>query len=438
MKLTFSIPPLAFVAPHLEASNHTARSEPGLLPAFRIMLALQLLVTLLSGIAVALRRLEPLQVPFWISVLTLVVLLIYLSWSSVQRWLGRAFLPVALAVAIALPLIDRLLFLRNWLERTQRPFPEELVNALGWRGAIWLLIPLVLLAWQYDFRRVLWVSGALIIGDWTLLTRSFDFSHAIYVSIFGIVVGEGITFVVVGYIVTRIMDAQRRQRRALAEANQQLTHYAATIEQLATSRERNRLARELHDTLAHTLSALAVQLEAVDTAWHETPAEAHTLLVKSLAQTRSGLMEARRALHALRASPLEDLGLVLAIRTVAEATAARIGASLQLDLPESLDSLSPDVEQGLYRIAQEALNNVAKHAAARQITVTLCQSTATLSLTVADDGQGFDAAALGTEQGFGLRGMQERATLMGATLQVTSARGVGTTVTVRFPKGVHE
>lgn len=437
MKLTFSIPPLAFVAPHLEASNHTARSEPGLLPAFRIMLALQLLVTLLSGIAVALRRLEPLQLPFWVSGLTLLVLLIYLSWPVVQRWLGRAFLPVALAVAIALPLIDRLLFLRNWLERTQRPFPEELVNALGWRGAIWLLIPLVLLAWQYDFRRVLWVSGALIIGDWTLLTKSFDFSHAIYVSIFGIVVGEGITFVVVGYIVTRIMDAQRRQRRALAEANQQLTHYAATIEQLATSRERNRLARELHDTLAHTLSALAVQLEAVDTAWHETPAEAHTLLVKSLAQTRSGLMEARRSLHALRASPLEDLGLVLAIRTVAEATAVRTGALLQLVLSEAPDNLPPDVEQGLYRIAQEALNNVAKHAAARQITVTLCQSAATLSLTVADDGQGFDAA-LGTEQGFGLRGMQERATLMGATLQVTSARGMGTTVTVRFPKGVHE
>jgi signal transduction histidine kinase len=292
-----------------------------------------------------------------------------------------------------------------------------------------------LIAWQYDFRRLLLVSGVIVLLDWSLLTGFWGLRHPYYLSIVGIVLGEGITFLVVGYMFSRMMVAQRRQRQELAEANRHLTRYAAAIEQLATSRERNRLARELHDTLAHSLSALAVQLEAVDAAWEETPAEARTLLVKSLALTRSGLTEARRSLQALRASPLEDLGLALAVRALAESTAARIGATLTLALPEAVENLPPDVEQGFYRIAQEALNNVTKHAAARHLMVVLQQNNGATDLTITDDGQGFAWAAAEMKAGYGLRGMQERAALMGAAFHVTSAPDQGTTVNVSVQNG---
>ncbi|MBK9093327.1 MAG: hypothetical protein IPM84_11205 [Anaerolineae bacterium] len=96
----------------------------------------------------------------------------------------------------------------------------------------------------------------------------------------------------------------------------------------------------LHDTLSHTLSSLAVQLEAVDSVWTEAPDQAHSLLIKSIANTRGGLAESRRALHALRASPLEDLGLGLALRNLAESAAKRAGLALTADLPKQIEGLA--------------------------------------------------------------------------------------------------
>jgi len=204
--------------------------------------------------------------------------------------------------------------------------------------------------------------------------------------------------------------------------------YAATLEQLTTSRERNRLARELHDTLAHSLSAMAVQLEAADALWDSAPDEAHARLARSLDTTRDGLAETRRALQALRASPLDDLGLGLAIRALGESAAARNRLAVEVQTPEIDERLSPAIEQCVYRVAQEALENVTRHAAAQRVTVTLAAQGSRVILTVADDGQGFDADAALAEDRFGLRGMRERAELVGGAFQVTSAPGQGTTV----------
>jgi signal transduction histidine kinase len=207
-----------------------------------------------------------------------------------------------------------------------------------------------------------------------------------------------------------------------------LAHYSATLEQLAISRERNRLARELHDTLAHTLSSLAVQLEAVRSLWERDPAGARALLDTSLAATRGGLGEARRALQALRAAPLEDLGLPLALRRLAEAAAERAGIALDLRLPERDPELPPDVEQCVYRVAQEALENVVRHAQASQVAVHLEQDGRQVTLLVRDDGQGFDSAQLNGDQRFGLQGMHERARLVGGQLELTSRPGGCTTL----------
>ena len=243
-----------------------------------------------------------------------------------------------------------------------------------------------------------------------------------------------IAFLIIGFIITRLMTAQRVQRKALADANRKLVQYASTVEQLTISRERNRLSRELHDTLAHTLSALAVQVDAVMAVWEPIPDKAREMLEGMLDNTRRGLDETRRALRDLRAAPLEDMGLALAVRALAEDFAARHELSLQLDVPEDIDSLPPEIEHGYYRVAQEALENIAQHAGAQHVKVMLSCNNGDLYLEVTDDGKGFDADLSGAEQGFGLQGMRERAELIGADLEVKNSLDGGTIVQLSMEK----
>jgi signal transduction histidine kinase len=214
----------------------------------------------------------------------------------------------------------------------------------------------------------------------------------------------------------------------LAAAVRQLRAHAGTLESLTISRERNRVARELHDTLAHTLSGLTVQLEAARAYWAVDPARAQALLDKAQDSARQGLQETRHALTALRASPLEDLGLALALRNLAEAAAARANLDLELSLPDSLPLMPPDVEQCLYRVAQEAIANVIYHADARHMKVALCRQSDSLELVVQDDGMGFAPDATVPPGHFGLAGMRERARLVAGHLTVQSQGGAGTTV----------
>lgn len=124
---------------------------------------------------------------------------------------------------------------------------------------------------------------------------------------------------------------------------------------------------------------------------------------------RAGLQETRQALQALRASPLEDLGLTLALRQLAETAAARSHLTLDWQAPESVPRLPPDQEQHFYRVAQEALANVVAHARAQRLTVALACQPAATALLIRDDGVGFDPAAPGRAGHYGLAGMQERA-----------------------------
>jgi signal transduction histidine kinase len=251
---------------------------------------------------------------------------------------------------------------------------------------------------------------------------------------------RAIIYLLAGYIVTGLMSRQRQQRRKLEAANQQqvesntkLAHYAATIEQLTISHERNRLARELHDTLAHSLSALSVQLEAVSALWDIDPSAARNMLSQADETTRTGLTEARRALHALRATPLEELGLALALRDAAESAVKRADLSLELDIAELAITLPPVVEQGVYRIAQEALENVVRHARASRLTVKLARTAANLELSIIDDGLGFSPDTLNSDpKRVGLRGMRERAAMLGGTLQIISRPRQGTQICLRL------
>jgi signal transduction histidine kinase len=357
-----------------------------------------------------------------------VYLIVYLWWPPLQRWLGRYFLPVGLAIATLGPILGQHLS-TAWFTAT-----DVFVLAGAWQLVVVLFLPLVLMAWQYDFHWVLRFSAgtALLDVGLTLLAASAGSWAGIHL-LLSIISMRTVLYIIVGYMITRLVTAQREQRQALGQANTRLTHYAGTLEQLSISRERNRLARELHDTLAHTLSGLAVQLEAVDAAWETNSTVAHTLLEQSITATRSGLTETRRALRALRASPLEDLGLSLAIRHLAESLAGRTGLSLDLRLPDDQDNLSPPVEQCVYRVAQESLANIDRHAGARRVGVRLEHTNHHLTLTIVDDGQGFGPDNANTENHFGLKGMEERAAMVGGTLKVETQPGAGTSICLTVP-----
>ncbi len=237
-----------------------------------------------------------------------------------------------------------------------------------------------------------------------------------------------VSFFLVGYFVSTLMRRLREQNVSLEQANAQLVHYATTLEQLAVSRERNRLARELHDTLAHTLSALSVQLETAKAYFDVDLGTAKELMEKSLQATRSGLIETRGALRALRANPLEDVGLLGALRKMAEESASKAKFKLHLFLPDQVEELSPEVEQTVYRVAQESVANVVQHAGARNLTLKLAVEEDRLVLEVSDDGRGFDVEK-GEESGhFGLIGLRERAQLVGGRLMIESRLGQNTTV----------
>ncbi len=404
--------------------------EPGLLSVFRMMTALQLILVLIGLSVLGFTGTD--GPPLWVLGLGLswlVGLMIYLGWPGLHERLGRWFLPPALLVSILMPLTERTFVLQLILSHGDSDLPIDRIEDSSWRLLIFLLIPLVLTAWQYRMRYVLFFSIGTMLLSILITGIRFGWDTLAFASTWPIAIGQGIFLTLIGYVVSRLINSQRLQRTKLTTANEQLADYAVKVDQLATSRERNRLARELHDTLSHTLSSLSVQLEAADSVWTESPNQARELLVKSIANARSGLAETRRALQDLRASPLEDLGLGLALRNIAESTSKRAGVKLHLDIPKQVEGLSDAQEHCIYRTAQEALENVAKHASAQEIHVGLNPTDDNQwQLTVQDDGLGFDAAVREEEGHYGLRGMEERVEMAEGELYVESQVGQGTTI----------
>jgi signal transduction histidine kinase len=386
---------------------------PKVLAAFTAFLWLNLLPTAVAFV----HHDAPEHAPaaLWAMLGCTTLLLAYLLSPQPRRWLHRYYLPLALAVLSLVPFVGELLSLRNG---------PVAYGKLSLELAFVLFAPLFVCAWQYGLRPAIALTLASTLAD-LALSLAVDAPHA---EVFRhVVASRAAAFLAAAYVTARLVDAQRAQHASLREANQRLATHALTLEQLATSRERHRIAREIHDTLAHTLSAVAVQLEAIRTLGTSEPERARAMVERSLATTRAGLCETRRTLQALRASPIEDLGLVLALRNLAEEAVARTDATLALDLPGEPLSAPAEVEHGIYRIAEEAIENVVRHAGARGISLTLQNLGDRLELRVTDDGCGFDRARQ-PDGSFGLRGMVERSKMLGGALSVESAPGKGTTV----------
>lgn len=397
--------------------------EPGLLSIFRLFIGVRLGLYVLAFLAQFFSaRARLLRYPL-LALLESALLLAYLSWPWVRERLGESFLPLALTLASVGPIVEHAISVALRLR-----VAESIVASDAWHLFPLLFVPLVLLSWQYNYTWVIFFCAGTAVLDLGLAIPLALMGGPRWITVFALVFVRTLLFALVGYIIVQLMTAQRTQRQALAEANARLVHYASTLEQLTISRERNRLAREMHDTMAHSLSAVAVQLEAVNSIWEGDPEAAREMLDQSLTTTRQGLQEARRAIRALRAAPLEDLGLALSIRNLAESTAARAGLLLDLRVPERVEGLGLELEQGIYRIAHEALANVARHAGATRLLVQLERAAGQLTLIVADDGQGFEPEGMPAEGHYGLQGMYEWAAAIGGRLSVESQPGRGTVV----------
>jgi signal transduction histidine kinase len=338
------------------------------------------------------------------------------------RW-TRVIVPAVIGMLSVVPLV-----MAYWVLRAVPAHPANDPEARLVRLMPLLLVALILTAWRYRGWHVIGFSlgiAALTLGLQVLLHPARDARLLPPLTLLTI---QTVSFLTVGSFINTLMGRLKRQQASLAQANTQLTHYASTLEELTISRERNRMARELHDTLAHTLSGLSVQLETVRAYWEVEPATARRLLEQALASTRDGLQETRRALKALRARPLDDLGLRLAVRRLAESAAERANLHLAFRWPSVAPPLTTPVEQCIYRVAQEAIANVVHHAGARTLRVRLAYDGAQVALTVADDGLGFDPRQAARAGHYGLVGMRERAALVGGELAIESGPGEGTSV----------
>ena len=291
-----------------------------------------------------------------------------------------------------------------------------------------LFIGLVLVAWHYQLLTMIIYSLGINLFELSIVFAIGRLDGPQQTAFIFIIMIRTVCFIVVGIFITQLITYLRTQQESLRVANAQLTHYASTLENLTVSRERNRMSRELHDTVVHTLSGLSIQLETAKAYCSVNPDTTKILLDQSLESTRSGLLETRRALKELRASPLEDLGLVSAIKQMAQTAANRGRLALDISLPDQDLFLSPDVEQSVYRITQEAIENVVHHADARQMTVKLTTDEKDLSLFIGDDGIGFNTDSQSPSGHFGLAGMRERALLVEGELKIASRLNSGTTI----------
>ena len=252
-------------------------------------------------------------------------------------------------------------------------------------------------------------------------------------AVLGIFFLAGIVFVVaITELAVKEQRARREVERLLAElkdANDKLRQYADQVEELATVKERNRLAREIHDSLGHYLTVVIVQIEAAMALSEKDREHSLEVLRKAQGLAQKGLTEVRESVSVLRTSRAETRSLVESLKDLVEEECGVSGLATEFRLLGTPRALSASAELALYRAAQEGLTNVRKHSQAQAATVILDYASESVWLRVQDDGIG----ATDPKKGFGLVGMHERLQHLGGELRITTTANEGFTLEVGLP-----
>jgi signal transduction histidine kinase len=244
----------------------------------------------------------------------------------------------------------------------------------------------------------------------------------------------------IAYLVKREQANRLRVEKLLRElksSHLQLQDYATQVAELATIEERNRLARDIHDSLGHYMTVINVQLEKA-IAFRDRDSQGADQAVKDAKQlARTALQDIRRSVATLRDTP-EPFSLSQALTELTD-NMSHAQFSIDLEIQGDERDFSPQALMTLYRATQEGLTNVQKHAQANQATVRLRLETQKASLCISDNGQGFDPATLDEARGrphYGLQGIRERLELIRGSLELESAPGKGTTLFITVPRNL--
>jgi signal transduction histidine kinase len=392
--------------------------EPGLLSIFRLN---EWVLTLFIGVGLvgAIFGWRSFRLWEFIAVGGGVVLLAYLYSDMLYRRLRRWYLPIALTITTVGAILVQHLAL---LQFSEQSISNDISQNMELGVFFATFIPMIIVTVQYGYRAMLgFTIGSIVLQ---LLSTMFLITDQVaMIVVWEDVFVRAVIYPIIAFLVSRIVAEQKKDRQALTEQNSHLTQYASTVEQLAISQERNRMARDLHDTLAHSLSAVSIQLEAISRQIKIDPEEAETTLRQTRQIVRQGLKESRRALHALRSSPLDDLGFRLALEQLINDTQTRAGLEISMEMPDEIVGLSPLTEQNIYRITEEALNNVIRHAEASHIEIVIQQNSGLLTLIIADNGVGFEPNIISENERYGLIGMYERAHLCNGKLSIEGREG---------------
>ena len=292
-----------------------------------------------------------------------------------------------------------------------------------------------------DDRRVKRGAGALIMLGVTgvLVCEGVYGEHAIdwmgVVLDFGFVVFSGLVGSLIRhYKVSRLQIQQLYQElggshQALREAHEQLSDYTKQVEALTATRERNRIAREIHDTVGHTMTALIVQLQAARKLQDRDPEKSRETLLRCEDLARSALQEVRLSVRAIRDEDGSDASLIEALRKLLSDFSEISDMAACLHVQGHPGVIGQALQPALYRIVQESLTNAKRHGSAANASVKLTCTDEKVTLEICDDGIGTGEIA----PGFGLINMRERVAEQGGTIQFASAAGQGFCVSVTFP-----
>lgn len=331
-------------------------------------------------------------------------------------WTGLAYFGVQLTIIVTLMLMSGNISENFWM--LMLPLSGQGFSLGGWRQAIALALLML----------VLFVAVVIFMQDVALTQAGMrDLTNAL------LSIGSAMFFVMLFSFIA-VREGQTRREMALLatdlrEANHRLAEYAGQIEELATTRERNRLARDIHDNLGHYLTVVNVQIEAAKTVMRKNPDKAEDALEKAQRLTQEGLSSVRQSVSALRESPIGDGTLLDGIDALAAETRAT-GLDVSVVINGQERPLLPKSAMTLYRAVQEGLTNTRKHAQATAVSIqfdfTMPNS---IQLTVSDNGIG----ASETSGGFGLLGLRERVQLLNGRLEIHTQPDEGFRFTITLP-----
>ncbi len=290
---------------------------------------------------------------------------------------------------------------------------------------------MVFTAWFYKHKGVIIFAVVMTLIDLPVLLfklTPFTDTHTIwYLLGFRMLV-----ILFIGSVISGMVKHAQSQGEKLVQSNAHLLNYHDTLEQLAANRERTSMARELHDTLAHSLTALTMQLEVTKALIEKDPTQAKTSVQIALDTAREGLRETRFALHNLRSRKIEQIGLLNGIyKLTSEIESPTLVVTLTLPEEALINRLNDDLQNTIYRITQEAIHNVKKHANATKLSIQLECSHHHIYLEIRDNGKGFDLTNP-KNGGFGIKGMQERVALADGEIHFVTSPTRGTKVFASF------